>query len=63
MTYLTPKELATRWKMHPTSLGNWRVKGKGPRYIKLGWRVLYLLADVEAYEKRRRTRRTARKAT
>ena len=53
---LTTKELAARWAMSLGSLSNLRGSRKGPKYIKLGRgkgsRVLYRLADVEAYEKK-----------
>lgn len=54
---LTTQELATRWGMHPGSLRLWRVKKKGPRYVRLGRRgkgrlprVRYRLEDIEAFE-------------
>jgi hypothetical protein len=49
-THLTADELATRWRMSPGSLQNWRTQGKGPKWIKFGKRVLYPLAVVEKYE-------------
>ena len=33
--YLLPEELAERWRIEPTCLGNWRVKGDGPVFMKL----------------------------
>jgi hypothetical protein len=55
---LTTEELAARWKMHPKSLANWRVSGEGPRYIKLGKRVLYDVADIEAWEQKNKKKST-----
>lgn len=51
--YLTPKELAARWKgvVAEGTLLNWRIKRIGPRYIKVGRSVLYPLAEVQEYEK------------
>lgn len=54
-THLTSAELATRWRIHPKTLSNWRVQGRGPAYVKLGgdgrtMRVLYRIEDVERYE-------------
>lgn len=49
--HLTIKELAERWNMAPGSLSNWRVKGMGPKYVKVGKTVLYPVAEVEAYER------------
>lgn len=51
---LTPAELAKRWGMAVGTLANWRNKGKGPEYIKVGSgnnsKVRYSLAVIEAYE-------------
>ncbi len=43
-------ELARRWKLSPRTLERWRWTGEGPRFIKLGGRVVYRLEDVEAFE-------------
>jgi hypothetical protein len=52
---LTPEELAKRWRMDPKTLSNWRVKGRGPEYLKLGAgrnnKVLYPEDKVLAYER------------
>lgn len=47
---LTPKNLADRWNMKPKTLKDWRWQGRGPKFIKIGGRVLYRLMDVEDYE-------------
>ena len=31
------------------TLSQWRYRGAGPRYVRLGGRVLYLGADLNAY--------------
>ena len=49
--HLTTKELAARLRMSSESLAHWRIKGIGPRYIKLGRKILYPLAEVEAFER------------
>lgn len=50
--FLTPRELAKRWGMNPTSLSNWRSKNKGPKYVQLmGHKVLYSLEELEKFEK------------
>lgn len=52
---LTPEQLASRWDLTTGTLRNWRSKGLGPAYIRVGWgrgRVRYRLVDVEAYERR-----------
>lgn len=46
-------ELAERWGMAPGTLANWRINGEGPRFIKLGRRILYPIAEVEAFEQAR----------
>jgi hypothetical protein len=39
------------------TLQRWRVEGRGPCFLKIGRRVAYRVADVEAWiEGRRRTR-------
>lgn len=49
--WFTARELAPRWKMNPTSLANWRRKGKGPQFVKDGWSVKYHKAEVEKWDK------------
>ena len=53
---LTAKELAKRWDIHEGTIKNWRWKGKGPKFYKIGEgskaRVIYKMKDVLAYEKR-----------
>jgi hypothetical protein len=48
--FLTPRELATRWKLNPQTLANWRALGKGPPYSKIGTKVLYPVEGIHAYE-------------
>jgi hypothetical protein len=48
--HLHQVELADRWRISPRTLERWRWEGKGPRYLKLGGRVVYRLEDVEAFE-------------
>ena len=50
MSRMTESELAKRWQMSVRTLQNWRWQGQGPRYLKIGARVLYPLEEVEAYE-------------
>jgi len=50
MQNLDQNALAERWLISPRTLEQWRWQGKGPRFLKLGGRVLYRVADVEAYE-------------
>lgn len=53
-TYLDQRELAQRFRISPRTLERWRWKKTGPTYVKLGGKIVYALADVEAYERRRR---------
>ncbi|ORA58299.1 helix-turn-helix transcriptional regulator [Mycobacteroides franklinii] len=49
--FVTRSELAERWNMSPRTLDNWSVQGRGPAGRRFGKRVMYRLADVEAYER------------
>lgn len=49
--HLNQIELAARWNISHRTLERWRWSGEGPRYIKIGGRVVYRLEDVEDYEK------------
>lgn len=52
MQYLTPAELVERYKRTITirTLANWRSIGEGPKYTKIGGRVLYPVDGVMAWE-------------
>lgn len=50
VTHLHQVELARRWKLSPRTLERWRWLGQGPRYLKIGGRVVYRMGDVEEYE-------------
>lgn len=50
MAHIDQKALAERWLMSPRTLEQWRWQGRGPRYLKLGGRVIYPLSEIEAYE-------------
>jgi helix-turn-helix protein len=49
-THLNQAELARRWSISPRTLERWRWLGQGPRYIKIGGRVVYRLKEIEAFE-------------
>lgn len=49
--YLTPRELAARWRIHERTLERWRKRGVGPAYARLGGAIRYSLADVEEHER------------
>lgn len=46
---LNTEEAAAYLGIRPNTLEVWRCKHKGPRYSKLGARVLYDLDDLEAF--------------
>ena len=48
MAKITQEQLAVRWHMSPRTLEQWRWLGKGPRFLKIGARVLYDEDEVEA---------------
>ena len=52
---LTIDELLARWRYGVSrgTLANWRSKGSGPPWRKIGATILYPLAGVEAYERDR----------
>ena len=48
--FLTPAELAKRWRIHVNSVERWRREGKPPDIISINGKILYKLADIEALE-------------
>lgn len=50
--HLTTHETASRLRVRVTTLANWRVRGDGPRFIKMGRKVLYPMVEIEAFEQR-----------
>jgi hypothetical protein len=52
---LTPQALIDRWQKSITlvTLATWRSRKNGPRYIKIGGRVLYPLDGIEEWETKR----------
>lgn len=49
---LNEHELAARWGLSVKTLRRWRQEQLGPVFCKLGARVTYLIAEVEAFERR-----------
>ena len=47
---INQKELAARWRISHRTLERWRWTGEGPKFLKVGGRVVYRLSDVEEYE-------------
>jgi hypothetical protein len=50
--YLSPKELSRHLddKISPKTLANWRSAGRGPRFRRVGNKILYPMSSVEAWE-------------
>jgi hypothetical protein len=48
--HLNQVHLARRWNLSPRTLERWRWLNQGPRYLKVGGRVVYRMEDVEAFE-------------
>lgn len=48
--HLNQVDLARRWNLSPRTLERWRWLHQGPRYLKIGGRIVYRLDDIEAYE-------------
>lgn len=48
--FLCQKQLAKRWGISHRTLENWRYRGHGLPFLKLGSKVFYRIEDVEAYE-------------
>jgi len=59
LKYLNQTELAERWKISYRTLERWRWSGGGPRFVKIGHRILYRLEDIEAFEREQRHTSTA----
>lgn len=62
-TFLTPDELVSRYKgnISVKTLANWRTKGGGPDYVKIGGKIMYSLASVLEWERRRTFASTAKR--
>jgi Helix-turn-helix domain len=58
LRHFNQEQLARRWNISPRTLERWRWLGQGPEYLKIGGRVLYRLADVEAFEAEQIRQRT-----
>jgi DNA-binding transcriptional MerR regulator len=50
-TYLTTKDVASRYRTAPSTIRYWRHIGYGPKGIKVGRRVLYSPASCEEFER------------
>lgn len=57
--YLTTEELALRYQLHPVTIKKWRQEGKGPKFCKIGSRVLYPIGEVHKWDAERTVSNTA----
>jgi len=47
---LTPEQAAAKLAINPKTLAQWRYRGEGPTFVKLGKRaVRYDIADLDAW--------------
>jgi hypothetical protein len=46
---LTPADVGASYQIPKATLAKWRWKGVGPRYVKLGAKVLYRPEDLDAW--------------
>lgn len=53
-TYLTIDEVVARYRgqIAEGTLNNWRSRGMGPPYLKVGKAILYPISELEAWDKR-----------
>lgn len=54
--YLTPKEVSERFngRISTRTLANWRSIGNvGPKFLKLGGRILYPAEELDEWERKR----------
>jgi predicted DNA-binding transcriptional regulator AlpA len=47
--YLTQKEVAAHLRLSERTLERYRVSGTGPRFIRLGRRIVYRRGDIEEW--------------
>lgn len=59
MALLTPKEAERKTRLTMATLAKARCTGRGPPFVKLGSRVFYDEADLDAWIQARKRRSTA----
>lgn len=47
---LTETQLAQRWNIAKKTLQAWRLRGGGPKFVRIGTAIRYLTPDVIEYE-------------
>lgn len=50
--FLKPAEAAAICRVSARTLANWRTQGKGPKFTKLGGKVLYHIDQLQHWMKR-----------
>lgn len=58
--YITTKELSKRWKINPNTIEHWRAVGFGPKFIRIGRKILYSLNSISEFEQMNTAENTAR---
>ena len=48
---LTPEQLAQRWEVTTKTLSQWRWRGSGPRFLKIGRKITYPFEDIKKFER------------
>ena len=56
---LTTEEAGRYLRLSPRTLERYRVTGEGPRYLKIGRRVLYRKSDLDEWLKNKSRRSTS----
>jgi hypothetical protein len=46
---MTPKDFSEAHSISEGTLANWRWQKKGPRYYRVGRKIIYKVADIEAW--------------
>ncbi len=54
--HINPFQLARRWGINPRTLQNWRCKGRGPSYLKIGGHIMYSQDEIDAFEAKHRVK-------
>jgi predicted DNA-binding transcriptional regulator AlpA len=60
VVYFTPDQVADRYQVSEATLKEWRYKGTGPEYVRLGRHVRYPARALEEWEAKREAAARAR---
>lgn len=50
--FYSSKGLAVRWGLNENTLRQWRMRGHGPRFVRIGRSIRYPASAVRQYEER-----------